>query len=269
MLIPAIILGSLGIIFGAFLTYFSIKFKTEENPLLNHLYELMPNANCGACGLAGCSAFAEALVEGKVEPAKCVMMSDENLQMICSLLGIQPGERERYVARVFCFGGNNAKKRFDYKTIKTCNATNALFNTTLECNYGCIGMGDCVKVCPVNAISIDENNLPVIDAEKCIGCGKCVSECPEKIINLIPYDKTIYIACSSHDRGPAVIKICKTGCIGCGKCVRVCPQQAITLQDNLAVIDYTKCDNCGRCVEECPRKIIFDTSLKEKQGILA
>lgn len=269
MLIPAVILGGLGIIFGVFLTYFSIKFKTEENPVVQHLYELMPNANCGACGLAGCNAFAEALAEGKISPEKCVMMSDENMQKICSLLGIQTGEREKYIARVMCSGGNNAKKRFEYKTIKTCNAVNALFNTLLECSYGCIGMGDCIRVCPVDAISMDDNNLPSIDEEKCIGCGKCVSTCPKNIIKLVPSDKKIYIACSSHDRGPVVIKVCKTGCIGCGKCVKVCPQQAITLQDNLAVIDYAKCDNCGKCVEECPKKVIFNASLKEKQGVLA
>ncbi|MCM8830251.1 MAG: 4Fe-4S binding protein, partial [Candidatus Omnitrophica bacterium] len=152
---------------------------------------------------------------------------------------------------------------------QACNAINAIFNTTFECSYGCIGMGDCVKVCPVNAISMNENNLPVIDEEICIGCGKCVNACPKNIIKLVPTGKNIYIACSSNDRGPTVVKVCKTGCIGCGKCVKVCPQQAITLQNNLAVIDYEKCDNCGRCVEECPRKIIFNASLREKQMTLA
>ncbi|MCM8760275.1 MAG: RnfABCDGE type electron transport complex subunit B [Candidatus Omnitrophica bacterium] len=269
MLIPALILGSMGIIFGVFLTYFSTKFKTEENPLLAQLYQLLPNANCGACALAGCSSFAEALAQGKIEPSKCAMVSEENLQKICSLLGIKIGERERYVARVMCYGGNNAKRRFTYKTIQTCNAVNALFNTTLECNYGCIGMGDCVKVCPTNAISMNENNLPVIDEKICIGCGKCVSVCPKNIIKLVPEGKNIYIACSSNDRAPTVVKVCKAGCIGCGRCVKVCPHEAITLQNNLAVIDYEKCDNCGRCVEECPRKIIFNAALKEKQTTLA
>jgi len=269
MLIPAIILGSMGIIFGAFLTYFSIKFKTEENPLVKQLYELMPNANCGACGLSGCSAFAEALAEGKIEPTKCVMMSEENMHRICSLLGIEIKERGKLVARLMCFGGENAKKRFEYKTLKSCNALSALFNTNMECAYGCLGMGDCVNVCPVNAITMGEDNLPVIDSEICIGCGRCVVECPKNIIKLVPADKYIYIACSSNDRGPVVVKVCRTGCIGCGRCVKVCPQEAITLENNLAVIDYSKCDNCRKCVEECPRKVIFNASLKEKQNVLA
>ncbi|MDD3725615.1 MAG: RnfABCDGE type electron transport complex subunit B [Candidatus Ratteibacteria bacterium] len=269
MWIPVIILGCLGIFFGTFLTYFSIKFKTEENPLLKNLYELMPNANCGACGLAGCSAFAEAMAEGKIEPSRCVLMTDESIQKICSLLGIETEKRERQVARVLCSGGNNAKRRFEYKTIQTCNAVSGLFNTNLECSYGCLGMGDCVRICPFDVIYMDDNNLPVIDSEKCTGCGKCVAICPKNIIKLISADKNIYIACSSHDRGPIVIKACKTGCIGCGRCVKVCPQQAITMEDNLPVIDYNKCDNCGRCVEECPKKVIFDASLKEKQGVLA
>ena len=269
MLIPAIILGSMGVVFGAFLTFFSIKFKAEENPLLTQLYEFMPNANCGACGLLGCSAFADMLAEGKVSPEKCLMLSDENIQKICSLLGIKKSERDKYVARVMCFGGKNAKKKFDYTSVRSCNALNSLFNTNMECDYGCLGMGDCVKVCPVGAISMNENNLPVIDSEKCIGCGKCVKECPKQIIKLTPYDKTVYIACSSHNRGPVVIRACKTGCIGCGKCAKVCPQQAITMEDNLAIIDYTKCNNCGKCIEECPKKIIFDASVIDKLEALA
>jgi Fe-S-cluster-containing hydrogenase component 2 len=106
---------------------------------------------------------------------------------------------------------------------------------------------------------MDDNGLPVIDEEACIGCGKCVAECPKNIISLAPADKKVYVACSSRDRGPVVVKACKTGCIACGKCVKVCPREAIVLENNLAVIDYSKCDNCGRCIPECPRKIILKT----------
>lgn len=261
MLIPIIILGGLGLIFGAFLTYFSIKFKTEENPLLAKLHELMPNANCGACGMAGCSAFAEMLAEGKVEPHKCAMLEEDGVHEICSILGIETKQREKQVARVMCWGGVNAKKKFDYKTLRTCSAVSALFGTDLECSYACLGMGDCSKVCPVDAITMGENGLPIIDEEKCIGCGKCVTECPKKIIKLAPADKMVYVACSSHDRGPVVIKACKMGCIACTKCVKVCPQAAITMDNNLAVIDYAKCNNCGACIEKCPRKIILRSEI--------
>lgn len=262
MLIPALILGTLGIIFAAFLTYFNMKFKVEEDPLAASIYELMPKANCGACGLAGCSVFAELLAERKASPEKCVMLSDEDLSSICSLLGVESKNRARETARVQCFGGHNSKKKFEYNGIKSCSALNALFGTNLECRYGCLGFGDCAEVCPVNAIKIGANGLPLIDEKTCTGCGKCVEACPVNIIKLIPEEKSVYIACSSCDRGPAVIKACKAGCIGCGKCVKVCPQNAISMKDNLAVIDYEKCDSCGACAASCPRKIIFVSGSK-------
>lgn len=260
-----IILGGLGILFGFFLTYFHTKFRVEENPLIPRIYELMPKANCGACGFPGCSGFVEGLIEGKITVEKCVLLTSENREKICEILGIESGEREKKVARVLCFGGINAKKKFSYQTIKSCSALNALFGTNLECEYGCLGYGDCVRVCPVNAIKMGENGLPEIDEEKCVGCGKCAEICPKNIIKLLPYDKKVYVSCSSHDKGGIVVKICKTGCIGCGKCVRVCPQGAIKLENNLAVIDYEKCEGCGKCIEECPRKIIFDASQKTLQ----
>jgi len=262
MLIPVLILGSLGLVFAVFLTYFNIKFKVEENPLTENIYELMPKANCGACGFAGCNTFAQLIVEKKVSPEKCALLSDENLSSICSILGIENKNRIKNIARVKCFGGNNSRKKFEYREIKSCNAINALFQTNLECSYGCLGMGDCVSVCPVNAIEMSANGLPVINSEKCIGCGKCATSCPLHIIQMIPEEKTVYIACSSCDKGPVVVKACKSGCIGCGKCARLCPKQAISIQNNLAVIDYEKCDVCGICVDSCPRKIIFNAGIK-------
>jgi len=261
------VLAGLGILFGVFLTYFHIKFHVEENPLIPKIYELMPKANCGACGFAGCSGFVEALIEGKTSIEKCALLSPENREKICKILGIESEEKERKVARVLCAGGVNAKKRFSFDTIKSCSAVNALFETNLECSFGCIGYGDCVKVCPVNAIKMGENGVPQIDEEICVGCGKCVNACPQNLIKLFPYDKKVYVSCSSHDKGAVVVKICKTGCIGCGKCVKVCPTGAIKLENNLAVIDYEKCENCGKCVEECPRKIIFKSSQKIPQPV--
>lgn len=265
MLMAIIVLAGLGIIFGIFLTYFHTRFHVEENPIIPRIYELMPKANCGACGFPGCSSFVEALIEGKTPIEKCALLDAENRGKICEILGIEVKEKERKVARVLCFGGVNAKRKFSFDTIKSCSAVNSLFDTNLECNFGCIGYGDCVKVCPVNAIKIGEKGVPEIDEEICVGCGKCVDVCPKNIVKLLPYEKKVYVSCSSRDKGAVVVKICKTGCIGCGKCVRVCPAGAIKIENNLAVIDYEKCESCGKCVEECPRKIIFQSSKKIPQ----
>ncbi|MCX7917373.1 MAG: RnfABCDGE type electron transport complex subunit B [bacterium] len=261
MVISLIVVGLMGLFFGIFLTIIYLKFKVEENPLYNQIYSLLPKANCGGCGFAGCSGFAESLIEGKVTPDKCVLIEANSLEEICNILGILKKEKVRKIAKVCCYGGINAKKKFEYKGIKTCFALSTIFDSNFECIYGCVGYGDCIKVCPVKAIEMGENEIPIISSEKCIGCGKCVEICPKKIIKLIPKEKEIYIACSSNDRGALVIKICQSGCIGCGRCVKICPKNAIIIENNLAIIDYEKCDFCKKCVEECPRKIIFTSEL--------
>ncbi len=257
MLSSILILTGLGLFFGTFLTIIYTKFRVEENPIFSKIYELLPKGNCGGCGFAGCADFAENLIANKITPEKCVLIDEKSISEICKLLGIETGKKEKLVARVFCYGGNNSKKKFEYTSLKSCFALNAIFDTNFECVYGCLGLGDCVKVCPVNAIKMLDKGIPEIDEEKCIGCGLCVKTCPKNIIKLLPEEKKVYIACSSFDKGAYVVKICQVGCIACGRCVKVCPQNAIKLENNLAVIDYEKCDNCGKCVEECPRKIIF------------
>jgi Predicted NADH:ubiquinone oxidoreductase, subunit RnfB len=145
---PVLIVGSLGLFFGIFLTIIYSRFKVEENPLYSKIYQLMPKANCGACGFPGCSGFVEALLEGKASPSKCTMLGENSFSEICKLLGLENGKKEKFVARVCCYGGINAKKKFEYSTIKSCYALNAIFDTNYHCIYGCLGYGDCVNVFP-------------------------------------------------------------------------------------------------------------------------
>ncbi|HOL67645.1 MAG TPA: RnfABCDGE type electron transport complex subunit B, partial [bacterium] len=250
-----LVLGGLGLFFGLFLTYFFLKFHVEENPLVASLLSLLPGANCGACGEAGCAGFAQKLAEGKAIPARCVALSQENRKQLCQLLGLSETEVKAVVARVFCSGGVSAVRRFT-TNLQDCRALHALFDTHLACPSGCLGLGSCVRSCPFGAIRMGRL-LPEVDEKKCVGCGRCVEVCPKEIIKLTLLEKKVYVACSSHDRGATVMKVCKIGCIGCGRCVRICPEKAITLENNLAVIDPERCTNCGRCVPECPRKVIF------------
>jgi len=215
-----VVVAGLGIVFAGGLTYFYVKFRVEENPFVSEIYNLLPGANCGSCGFAGCNGFAEVLAEKKETPEKCVLITSENLEKLSSLLGIEIGEREKKVARLFCFGGVNANKRFEYNKIKSCSAINTLFTTNFECKYGCIGYGDCVEICPVKAIKIGENNLPEIDTDICIGCGKCVKVCPKEAIKL--------------EDNLAIIDYEK--CDNCEKCVSECPRKIIFVLNEKVVL---------------------------------
>ena len=52
-----------------------------------------------------------------------------------------------------------------------------------SCTYGCLGYGDCAKVCPNDAICI-ENGIAHVDSRKCTGCGMCEAVCPQNALEL-------------------------------------------------------------------------------------
>ncbi len=246
-------MGGIAAILATGLGIASRAFHVERDERIDKVEEILPGANCGACGYAGCSSFAEAVVNGKAAVNGCPVGGEKVAAQIGDILGQEASSSEKKIARVLCRGGlKETKKRSEYRGIQTCKAVEAVNGGTKTCQYGCLGYGDCVQACPFDAIKISDNGLPEIDPDKCTGCGNCVKACPKGIIGLFPVSCESYINCSSHDAGKTVRKICEVGCIGCGLCVKTCPVDAISLEDNLAVIDYEKCINCGLCAEKCP-----------------
>jgi len=122
--------------------------------------------------------------------------------------------------------------------------------------------------CQFDAISLDENEMRIVDKEKCTGCGACVKACPRDLIELAGEKKRVHILCSSHDKGAESRKVCgnKTACIGCTMCVKKCPKDAIEMKNNLAVLNYDLCIMCGLCADACPTGAIFDP-LKEVRAL--
>ncbi|MBQ7012206.1 MAG: 4Fe-4S binding protein, partial [Clostridia bacterium] len=162
------------------------------------------------------------------------------------------------VAYVACNGRCDVvAKKYDYVGEKSCRIANMAYSGDRFCSYACLGYGDCVAVCPRDAISI-EDGVARVDPRKCIGCGLCARTCPNGIIHLVNDTTRVVVECSNHDKGAATRKYCTNGCIGCGKCQKNCEAGAITVQNNLAVIDYEKCTNCGKCAEVCPVKCIHE-----------
>ena len=250
-------LGLLGLIFGIGLAIGSRVFAVFIDPRLEQIEELLPHLNCGACGFGGCSDCARALLDGKAEPSVCPVANPETHREIARLIGKLLEEEEKTTARIFCRGGYDAARRYEYEGIKNCAAANQIGGGVTACDYGCLRYYTCRKVCPFGAIGIDDRGNPVVDPELCRSCGLCVKHCPRGLIRIVPKKSEVDILCSSRARGKTVVKVCAVGCIACGKCVKECPVSAITLGDNLARIDYAKCVNCGKCIEVCPRNIIF------------
>ncbi len=256
ILYPAIIIGAIGLFFGGVLAFSSIVFKVEKDERIDIISEILPGANCGGCGFAGCSAFAKALVEDGVLINACNLMTSEKAAQIGEILGVEVGEIERKVAFVRCNGDcTKCSDKCEIFGIDDCVTAAALGTGPKNCEYGCMGLGSCVKVCDTNGISI-VNGIAVIDDSLCIGCGNCIKVCPKNIIEFVPKKRTAVVKCVSKDKGVVVKNYCEAGCIGCKICEKKCPKEAILVKDNLAVIDYNKCVGCGICAKECPKGVI-------------
>lgn len=257
ILIPVVILAVVSFAIGFLLSLASKIFFVKKDERIDKITELLPGANCGACGYAGCANYAEAVVKNGDDPNKCKVSEAENIKKIAEILGKEADIKTRMRAQVFCSGTTDlANRKYLYRGLNDCLSVAKLGNGPKECPHGCIGLGTCVKTCPFEAIKI-ENGVAVVEYEKCRACGMCVEICPQHLIKLIPFDADIWVGCSSHFKGKEVRSFCNVGCISCGICVKNCPVGAISIEDNLAQIDYDKCISCGLCKEKCPRKIIW------------
>lgn len=261
---PAVLsLGVLGLILGAFLAIASKKLRVEVDQNIAAINEVLPGANCGACGFPGCSGLAEAIVKGEAEVDACLPGKDEVAKKVAKLMGVEvTGGADRKVAQLKCYGGSeNSTDRFIYEGIEDCKAAVHIFNGQKACEFACLGFGTCAKVCPFNAITMGDNNLPIVDYDKCTGCNKCVVECPKHVLELVGISHKVHVRCSNTEGARDARANCKVACIKCKICERNCPTEAIKVLPqekggSIAVIDYDKCTNCGICVEKCPNKTI-------------
>ena len=257
MIAAVIILASLALLASLGLALAARLFAVEVDPRVEAIEEALPGANCGACGLPGCSELAKRIAEGKADVDACPVGGADVARHIAEIMGSSfEGGASRMVALVLCGGDDTvAARRFYYNGVYDCNSAALLFGGDKTCSYGCLGLGTCAGVCPFGAIDMLPSGLAVVDPEKCTGCTKCVSACPKGIIKMVPYGKRVHILCSSHDKGGRVRKACKVGCIACQKCVKEAPEGAITIEDNLAVVDYRK-DIPDEVAGVCPMNTI-------------
>ncbi len=260
ILIPIIVLFAIGLLCALMLTFAAVFFGVKEDETAIAIRDCLPGANCGACGFSGCDGYAKALSEKKTDKTNlCTPGGDGVAKDIASILGLEAGDVIEMVAYVACNGDCRPEnKKFIYDGVQSCASANLRYAGDNFCTYACLGYGDCVKVCPRDAICMSDNNIAVVDPRKCIGCGLCVSECPSNIIALIKDTSRVTVKCSNHNKGVIVRRSCLNGCIACGKCEKVCAFDAIHVENNLATIDYDKCTGCGECRKVCPVKCIHE-----------
>lgn len=256
IVIPACVVGGLGLVFGLLLAYASKRFAVEVDEKVQQVRDLLPGANCSGCGFPSCDAFAAAACEGKCKPNQCVVNTAENRRAIGALLGMAvDDDAVKKVSTVLCQGDCEAcPPRYQYDGIQSCRAVQMVSGGSKTCVQGCLGFGDCASVCVFDAIEIGDNGLPHVNAARCTGCGACVSACPRGVLALLPQDERAQVLCRTQLQAKDARKACKHACIRCRICEKNCPEQAISMQDGHMVVDPACCTHCGVCVEKCPTK---------------
>lgn len=260
-------LGGLTLALALMLILANRKLYVFEDPRIDMVEDLLPHANCGACGYPGCRPFAEALVSGSVLPGKCTVSSDEGRAVIADYLGVALGAEEKRVARLACAGGMNvALNRAIYQGLSSCQAAALISGGGKGCFWGCLGHGDCEVVCDFDAISMDSFSIPVVDVDKCTACGDCVEVCPKDLFSLQPVSHRLWVACKNLEAGDDILENCQVACTACGKCAMDAGGDLIEMINNLPVINYSENHQTQVPIQRCPTGAIV--WLDEEMGII-
>lgn len=253
-----VIVAGIGLLAGLLLSVLSKLMAVKADEKAQQIEELLPGANCGACGFAGCSAYASALSQGETaDTGLCAPGGNETSKKIAGIMGLASADIMPMTAVVCCKGSRDkAETKMIYSGVQSCKLASQLFGGDKSCTYGCLGLGDCARACPYDAILLCDG-IAVVNPSLCKACKVCVNTCPKNLIELMPKGHlTAGVLCKNHDKGAKTKKDCAVGCIGCTKCVKACPNNAITMDNFVARVDNSLCTACGACSEVCPTKAI-------------
>ena len=249
-----LILGGVALAFAIFIALAQKTLRVWEDPRIDGVTAMLPNANCGACGFPGCRAFAEACVGGAAQPARCTVSTPDGIASIAAFLGVDAGQAEKRVARLRCAGGSDvATQRAEYRGLATCAAAAAVAGGGKGCAWGCLGLADCAAACDFGAIAMSDTGLPVVDPAKCTACGDCVVACPKDLFVVMPAAHHLFVQCRSLVAGDEVLASCRVACTACGKCVVDAAPGLISIASGLATIDYAHIEaEDPKAVGRCP-----------------
>jgi RnfABCDGE-type electron transport complex B subunit len=264
-------LSAIGTSAAIILYFVARKFKVNEDPRIDEVEGNLPASNCGGCGYAGCRAFAEACVKASdLNDLHCPVGGNETMNKVAEILGLEAVKKDARVAFIRCNGTCDHRPKTNiYDGATTCSIASSVYSGETDCQWGCLGYGDCYDACDFDAIDLRSDlGVPKIIDDKCVACGACVDACPKDLIELrkkFPKERKVVVACRNQDKGGVARKACSVACIGCGKCEKECKFDAITIENNLAFIDSDKCKLCRKCVPVCPTNAIIEENFPPRK----
>ncbi len=255
MITAILCIAGVGLVAAIVLAIADKYLSVQEDPRIGLITAELPGANCGGCGFPGCDGYARALVEGTAPNGACAAGGAACAAAVAKILGVAAVATEKQVALVKCCGTRAETIRVgDYNGICDCNVAAMTAGGDKGCQYGCLGYGACVNVCPQHAIYVADG-VAKVEKRLCIGCGKCVTVCPRHLIELVPASATIHVLCNNPDKGPTVRKVCGVGCMGCHLCEKFSGGKEanhFTFKGFLAQINYANPPTDGQIVSKCP-----------------
>lgn len=257
LIVTAMAVGGMGLTCGIALALAAKFMAVKEDARVVAAEEILPAANCGGCGFAGCADYAQAIVLHGAEITLCAPGGQVVIDDLANLMGLTADTAERKVAVVLCRGdADRAPRKFQYNGVADCGAAHAVDGGDKLCAYGCLGYGSCARACPADAIEITTTGIAIVHPGLCISCGKCVRTCPRNLIHMVPETQVVHVMCSSKDKGPVVKSACSVGCIGCRLCVKF-GGEGFEMDGFLALRNYEKpIEDEAKVIDKCPGNCI-------------
>ena len=242
ILLNTLILSSIALVSALILYLVSKKFRVETDEITVKIVDVLPQANCGGCGRAGCTDFATACSKADADlfaNLYCPVGGQKVMQQIAEIKGFEVIQKNPTTAVLLCQGTcQNAPAKVVYEAVSSCRIANRISSGQSGCPDGCLRLGDCIKACKFGALSINEDTgLPQIDSAKCVSCGACAKICPRGLFEIRALSENgsiVYVACKNKQKGAIARKNCKVACIGCMKCSKINDQ--IKIENNISYI---------------------------------
>jgi Na+-translocating ferredoxin:NAD+ oxidoreductase subunit B len=166
ILIAVFALAVLALLFGALLGFASVRFKTEGNPIVDQIDNILPQTQCGQCGFPGCKPYAEAIAAEEAQINQCPPGGEATIQQLADLLDVEalPLDAESGVESA--------------PTVAVIREDE------------CIGCTKCIQACPMDAILGAAKQMHTVIADACTGCDLCVEPCPVDCIDMVEISAT-------------------------------------------------------------------------------